>query len=205
MSIIDQTYYTKDINLTDDQITKMFATWQASYEESIIRKLLGYTLYALYNDDLDKTGSIDNPVSDRFKALVDGAEFSFAINGETVNAKFSGLRNSVFKKSLVGYYAYYMYRNEVESFNSGAGQVISNVENSEKTNIMPLLVSTWNKMINWYGKTPDRLNYIEYFLNNGNYSHYNTLPSAYNFLLANKETYPEWVFEPIADQNIWGI
>jgi len=205
MSIIDHTYYSKDVNLTSYQITNLFEEWQKAYEEVILRKLLGHTLYTLYYADLDKTGVIDTPVSDRFKDLVDGKAFAFEVNEYTVNAKFQGLRNSVLKQSLVGYYAYYMYRNEVESFNSGVGQKTSKTENSNNISVRPKLISTWNKMIDWYGRTPNQLICIEYFLNNGNYSHFNYLPSAYNFLLANIETYPEWVFEPLEDQNIWGI
>ena len=60
-------------------------------------------------------------------------------------------------------------------------------------------------MVELYGITPDRLIYDELFLNQSGYNHHNALPSAYNFLLANLETYPEWVFKPLERQNIFGI
>lgn len=205
MSIISESYYTKDINLETGQITTVLRDWQDIYEEKILKSLLGYTLYELYVSDLNTTGAVYEPVAQRFKDLVDGKEFSFDVNGYTINTKFEGLRNKTTKRSLVAYYTYYMYRNEVESFNTSAGQMVGKVENSEKVSVHPKLVHTWNKLINWYGYINWDLVYSNLWLDNGNYSHLNALPSAYNFLLANLETYPEWVFEPLEDLNIWGI
>jgi len=203
MSIINGTYYSGDINLTSDQITNITDSWQDVYEEMILKKLLGYNLYALYVADLalDVAGS---PTAQRFIDLVDGKAFTFDYGGNTISTKWMGLRDSTLSKSLIAYYVYYNFRNETEEFNSGAGQVNSATENSTKVDVRPKLISTQNKMIDLYGYIPYKSVY-NWNENIDTYIHYNKLPSAYNFLLANKETYPEWVFEPIETHNIWGI
>ena len=78
-------------------------------------------------------------------------------------------------------------------------------ENSTNVDVRPKLINSWNKMIKLYGDVPNCYIDNTLFLNNSNYVHFNTLPSAYNFLLANIETYPEWIFEPLEKQNIFGI
>ena len=206
MSILTEAYYSKDINLTAEQAGKVATSWQATYEEVILKRLLGYDLYALYAADLATTPATpQNPTEQRFKDLVDGKVFTFDYCGNTVTKEWKGLRDSTLKKSLIAYYVYYQYRNEEESFNSGAGQVTSNTENSSKIDVTPKLISAWNKMIDLYGQVPNQYINKDLFLNQGNYKHFNSEPSAYNFLLANKETYPEWIFEPIVKQNIFGI
>lgn len=205
MSIINGTYYSRDINLIDTQIADVNNEWQSVYEEIILKKLLGYDLYTLYVADLATTPATpQNPTLQRFKDLVDGKAFTFEYNGYTISTKWEGLRNQAKKISLIAYFVYYHYRNETESFNSGAGQVKSLTVNSTKANITPKLVYSWNKMIELYGEIPKNLS-KDYFINIDNYEHYNIMPSAYNFLLANKDTYPEWVFEPLETQNIFGI
>lgn len=204
MSLIDGTYYNSDINLTAEELTIVASDWQAVYEEAILKRLLGYELYALYDTDLNKTGDIDEPVAQRFKDLVDGKDLTFEANGYTVNTRWVGLRDKTMLKSLIGYYVYYNYRNETESSNSGVGQIQSLSENAVKADVRPKLINTWNKLIEWYGLTPHNIS-RNYFLDNGNYSHYDSEPSAYNFLLANLDTYPEWVFKPLETQNIFGI
>jgi len=204
MSIINGTYYNSDINLTAGQITTVIADWQDIYEEIILKKLLGYDLYTLYVADLALVVA-GSPTAQRFKDLVDGKAFSFKVNGYTVSTEWKGLRDSTLEKSLIAYYVYYNYRNETESSNSGAGQIQSLTENSTKVDVRPKLISSWNKMIDWYGLTPNSILSKDYFLNAGNYRHYNSLASAYNFLLANIDDYPEWVFEPLETQNIFGI
>jgi len=209
MSIIANTYYHSDINLiagTDGQLESVSESWQAIYEEIILKKLLGYDLYALYVADLATTPTTpQSPTLQRFKDLVDGKDLTFEVKGYTVSTRWIGLRDSTMLKSLIAYYVYYNYRNETESSNSGAGQILPLPENSTKADVRPKLINTWNKMIDWYGLTPNSIISKEYFLNTGNYRHYNSLASSYNFLLANIDTYPEWVFEPLEKQNIFGI
>lgn len=196
MSFINNTYFNRDINLTSGQLNNM-TFWISEYEPEILEKLLGYNLYSELISDLDIDG---NPQSQKFIDLVDGKEFSFDLNGYTINTKWKGLRNN-FKKSLIAYYVYYQYRINNESFNSSVGQVITNTENSVHVDAKPELIIAWNKMIDLYGFIP--YNYVNNcFLDNSNYIHYNNLPSAYNYLLANIVDFNNWVFEPIETQNI---
>ena len=203
MSLILNTYFSKDINLTGAQINVVASAWLNEYEEDILKKLLGYTLYKALIADLNGTSE---PTLQRFKELIDGADLTFTtINGYEVITRWVGLRNKTLLKSLIAYYVYYQYRNEEESFNSGSGQKSGLAENSESVSAAPKLINTWNKMVDWYGKIPTNIAYPEYFLNQNNYRHFNPDASAFNFLLANIDTYPEWVFEPLDTINIFGI
>lgn len=210
MSIITGLYYKSDIALTSAQIDSVTtgivsgSSWQDDNEDVILKRLLGYKLWKLYKADLT-SDSPQSAQTSRFTALVDGAEFSFSYNGHTIETKFEGLRDSTTLKSLIAYYVYYQYRNETENFNSGSGQKHSSTENSVDADVLPKLVNSWNKMVNMYGQTPNCYVNKELFLDNGNYVHFNSEPSVYNFLLANLETYPEWVFEPLGKQNIFMI
>lgn len=210
MSIINGTYYKGDITLTPTQITAIAAeivvgsSWQDANEDVILQKLMGYPLWKLYEADL-ALAVVGEPTTSRFIALVDGAEFTFELNGNTITTKWPGLRDSTLLISLIANYVYYQYRNQTENFNSGAGQKHSTTENSTDADITPKLIYVWNEMINMYGQIPYRYVNKELFLNNENYVHFNSEPSAYNFLLANLTTYPEWVFEPLEKQNIFGI
>ena len=101
MSIINGTYYNSDINLTAGQITTVIAEWQETYEEMILKKLLGYDLYTLYVADL-ALATVGSPTAQRFIDLVDGKAFSFDVNGNTVSTEWKGFRDSTIKKSLIG-------------------------------------------------------------------------------------------------------
>lgn len=221
MSFIDNTYFINDINIPVNVYQQAdIDQYIERYEDKILQKLLGFALWKALIDDLDN----GNPQSERFIDLVDGVEFSFNYINSTINTKWEGLRNTKLK-SLIAYWVYFQYRNENESFFSGIGQRKGKGENSESSDVMPKLVYSWNKMIELYGDTPKCYEpynqtaynhrvtnryfkiYLdkEWFLNQLNYEHYNILPSAYNFLLANINNYPEWVFEPIKKLNIFGV
>lgn len=202
MSLIDNTYFNNDINLIAPSQTGSIQQWITEYEPVLLKKLLGYDLYALLETDLNGTSE---PTEQRFKDLVDGKIFTFDVNGYTISTKWDGLRQKVLKTSLIAYYVYYQYRNETESSNSGAGQINPLTENSTKVSVQPKLRTTWNKMIDIYGIIPKQLSFPEYFLNIDNYEHYNIIPTAYNFLLAEKDTYPEWIFEPMRKINKYNL
>ena len=210
MSFINVTNYfnNSDINVPGVQLETSgnFDTAIIQYEPEILKKLLGYELYTLLIADLDESG---DPQSQIYTDLVDGAEFSFDLNGRTVNTKWNGLRNDEYI-SLIAYYVYFNERSQNENFYSNYGQVQSLGENSTKVDVTPKLINVWNKMIDLYGVTPNYIfqnlrSPVEYYLEQGNYRHYNALPSAYNFLLANIDDYPTWVFEPLEYKNIYGI
>lgn len=197
MSFIDNTYFVGDINLTSGQLDNI-TNWITVYETEILKKLLGYTLYAELQADLVS----GVPQTTKFIRLVNGYTFSFEFNGQTINEKWEGLKG-LNKKSLIAYYVYYQYRNLNETFNTTAGQKTNVSENSQNVNAAFYFIYVWNKMVELYGVVPE---YNEsYFLNNDNYVHFNKLPSAYNYLLANIADFENWVYEPIYYQNIFGI
>lgn len=224
MSFIDYTYFINDISVPATTFgSDSFASVINRYEPEILKQLLGYDLYKALIDDLDGNYV---PQSARFLALVNGADFSFTYGAYTISTRWNGFKNAE-KISLIAYYVYYSQKNQNENFNSGAGIANPKLENADKINPVPKLVDIYNKCDELYGDIPNSLlrgryynkdypyfttvnnpiwiNPKEYFLDINNYEHYNILPSAYNFLLANIANYPEWVFEPLDKQNIMGI
>lgn len=198
MSLIDNTYFNEDINLTSGQLTNI-TSWITVYETELLKMLLGYPLWKLLIADLDGN---DDPQTQIYIDLVDGAEFSFEYGGVTITDKWEGLRG-LNEKSVIAYYVAYQYMNQNETFNTTSGQKKNKGENSESVSPVFKLVDMWNKMIDMYGEVPDYRK--EFFLNSDNYTHYNEMPSAYNFLLANITDYPTWVFKPLQKTNIFGI
>jgi hypothetical protein len=213
MSLIDTTYFINDIDIAGSILENDFDQIIDRYEPEILTDLLGYELYKALVADLDSNGK---PQTQRFIDLIDGAEFSFEFNSDTINTKWNGLRNTA-KKSLISYFVYYQYRGENDSFYSAAGsQVEPTFENATKSDNWPKLVNSWNKMLELYGLTPDvyknhwRQYYCYYSVDwtwrdTSEFSHYNDEPSCYNFLLANVNDYPEWVFKPKFKLNQFGI
>ena len=203
MSFIDESYFINEINIpTNDNNLATISQFILRYEKEVLKSLLGYELYTALIADLNSLGV---PQTQRFIDLVDGKEFSFEVNGSTINTKWEGLINED-KVSLISYYVYFNYRNQFENVFTGVNEVQSISENSTFVSVMPRLVDTWFNFLQLYGDLPIGINqYNANFLNNESYSYYNAEPSAYNFLLANLDDYPEWVFKPLGKLNIWGI
>jgi hypothetical protein len=198
MSIIDNTYFNEDITLTSGQLTNI-TDWITVYETEFLKMLLGYPLYKLLIADQDGNG---DQQTEPYVSLVDGADFSFEYAGNTITERWEGLKG-VNQKSVIAFYVFYQYMNQNETFNTTAGQKRNNSENSVSVSPVFKLVDVWNKMVELYGPVPDYRS--EFFLNNDNYVHYNALPSAYNYLLANITDFETWVFKPLQKTNIFGI
>lgn len=203
MSFIDDSYFINDINIpTSDYNLASISQFILMYEKEVLKNLLGYELYKALIADQDQYG---NQQTQRFIDLVDGEEFSFEVNGNTINTKWEGLVNED-KVSLISYYIYFNYRNQLENSYTSTNEIQSISENSIPVSVMPRLVDVWFHFIQLYGDLPVGIdNYSSSFLNNENYIHYNIEPSAYNFLLTNLEDYPEWVFKPYGKLNLFGI
>jgi len=200
MSFIDYTYFINDIGLPVSSNTALrTALTEAitAYEEEILKKLLGYTLWKALDADL-----VDSvPQTQIYIDLVNGAEFTFTYEGYTINTKWEGLVNTA-KKSLLAYYTYYQYRRNFVGNATGIAEVVNKPENATVVSPLHKLTRAWNRMVDLYGETPNILfKYPDYFLTDSNYEHFNTQPSAYNFLLANSDDYPDWVFTPIRKIN----
>jgi hypothetical protein len=190
-NLIDYTYFTGEINIPISGINMqtVLADYIAKYEPEILKMLLGYSLYKDFTAGI----SIASPLQ-KWIDLKDGKEFTFTLSGQTITTYFEGL------KKIVAYYVYFKYRCENDTSYSGQSQVKNSNENAENVDNAPKLVQVWNKFLKLYGKekywdfTP-----ISY------YYHWNAYPSAYNFLLANKTDYSNWIFESQDLINEFGI
>lgn len=179
---IDNTYFVGEIAIPNQTgtISNATAITQAigQYEKEILISLLGYKLYSLLIADLSE----GLPQTQIYKDLVDGAEFEF--NG--ILLKWNGLKNSD-KQSLIAYYTYYKMIERETVHNSGIGVILAKGEKGNRVSPVNKMINAWDRMRQLYGKP------------------YDSEPSAYNFLLANKESYPDWRFTPIDGINIFGI
>jgi hypothetical protein len=226
MNFIDHTYFINDINIPGNtQSENTIKQYIERYENEILKSLLGYELWKELIADLNSNYIPQTP---KFVSLVDGAEFSFDLNGKTINTKWEGIKNTL-KISLISYYVYYQYRNQTESYFSGTGQVKPKKENAEIVDARPKIIESWNKMIELYGEVPREFrkkdNYMhkycrnywwwrdyyfgyyfkDFFFNLDNYIHFNEKPSAYNYLLANKDDFSNWIFDPKFKVNLFGL
>jgi len=174
----------------------------SKYESEIRIDLLGYELNKALEADL----SNGVPQTQRFIDLVNGAEFTHPDTEQLL--KWIGFVNTE-KESMIAYYIYYnyVYYNNVHL--SGVGSVSPLAENAERTSPFDKLQLSWNRFQRFYAG-------FDYEVNEGYFSEhgikvadllgtFNTLPSAYNFLYANKEDYPEWVFTVKNDKDIFDL
>jgi hypothetical protein len=161
----------------------------------MLTDLLGYSMYKDFIAGL----AVPSPAQ-KWLDLRDGKEFSFTLNGQTVTTKWVGLINTI-KDSIIARYVYCKYRNNKETFFSGQSQVKAESENSVVADFSQTMVAIWNDFIKYYGEVPYE------FDKYSTYSHYDDLPSAYNFLLASKtiSVYENWKFEPKYMINEYGI
>ncbi len=163
------------------------------YETEILKSLLGYDLWKLLIADLDAGG---NPQAARFTNLVDGAEFTNTYNF-TKTLKWNGIRNTE-KLSFSAYYMFFKYVDRNHSKLSGVGNVKLKAENAERVSPVIKTTKAWSDMLDLYGRIPSQ--YEDFYVNPIQGSNlpceFNGLSSAYNFLYANKSTYPEWIFTP---------
>lgn len=203
MSLIDYTYFIRDINVPLNGTTDSDPAYQdlsqsiTKYENEVLQHLLGYTLWKEFKAEIDAES-----YSTKWANFKDGAEFSFTFNGQTINTKWEGLVNSE-KESLIAYYVYFRHRIEKETFYTGIGEKRAKGENSTTADAKPKLIRAWNNMIALYGHSP-RYAWKYGWLNNDNYQHWNEEPTAYNYLLANKSDFDSWVFKPLHRKHgVW--
>lgn len=203
MSLIDATYFVRDINVplsSNTVLNSVFNNSVLRYENEVLKSLLGYTLWKEFTDAIAAEGTL----AQKWVDLRDGADFSFDFNGYTINTHWNGLVNAE-KVSLIAYYVYYQHRVNHESEYTGIGEVVAKGENSKRVSPLDKLVLVHGNMLDLYGRIPAKARRYYSFLNNANYFHYDDKPSAYNFLLANVDTYTGWVFKPIGGVNAFGI
>jgi len=138
MSLIDSTYFVKDINIPDSDYSDI-DSYIERYEKEILIKLLGYELWKLVNA-YDPTTS-----EQRIKDLVEGKEWTYSGN----LIKWNGFKNDD-KISLIAYYVYYWYvRNKNVNFQTTGTQKAKN-ENSAAASPVQLLSQAWDRLGNLY-------------------------------------------------------
>lgn len=202
MSLIDTTYFVRDINVplsANATLNTNFTNSINRYEDEILKMLLGYSLWKEF-----KAGLEEESPAEKWTNLRDGAEFSFTFDGQTITTKWEGLANDS-KISLIAYYVYYMHRKFNDTEFTGLAERKSRSKDYIPVSPLHKLVWAYNSMVDLYGAIPTRVRKVSTFLNVDSYEHWNDAPSAYNFLLANKDTYTGWVFKPLAKQNAFGI
>jgi hypothetical protein len=207
MSLVDPTYFTNNVNLPavdtiDNAVIKQSID---QYEPEALKDILGDELYQLYVDD--------NFSSERFRKLRDGDTFTFDWCGNTIIRKFIGLADP---KSLLVYYIYYKIVMDRVTQTTRIGEVVTMSELSRVVTPTMKLVDAWNDYIDLVGLIPNKARYLDRSVRrwNGfdkydlsNYDHYNDKASLYNYMLANKDIYPEWVYnnENKTKLNVYGF
>lgn len=200
-NLIDEDYFVRDITIPNLNTPANLAALNSdieSYQREVLVNVLGYKLYSLF---------INDPTSEqRFLDIKNGKEFEFLFKGTRVKRKYIGLSNAE-HISLIAYYTYFFAVRNRATYTSGIGEVIVQGQNSINASNAPKLRNAWNKYVDLSGHVYCDLNANAYFdtLNPENYTHVNDVGSLFNFLLANKDVYPEWEFTPERKINIFGI
>ena len=177
MSLIDATYFVRDINLPAGAYNTIVAS-VARYERDILIQLLGYDLYKLvaaYNSSTSPQ---------RIKDIVEGKEYTEGSH----TVKWNGLKNSE-KVSLLAYYVYIEYiRDHAVDFQN-VGATASTVENG--VNVGPGVLIQRASM---------QLRELAGYSGQDMYA-----GSLFNFLSHHESDYPEWLFNEVKPMNIFGI
>lgn len=186
-NIINASYFVGDIeipNTAQDEIDADVLNSINLYEREVLIALLGYPLYKEL-----QTWLTTPLVGDKFDKLVNGEEFSFVLDGETVTVQWDGLKGFEMK-SLVAYYVYFMHRRKRSSYNAGVGiEVEADTDNSKPSSLYIKLIDVWNEFVLMYGGDcfPGDITLDLY-------EHTDSMASAYNYLLAKKADFPNWIF-----------
>lgn len=216
MSLIDTSYFVREINVpisSNVALNSALTESISAYEEEALKLLLGYKLYKEMKTAVDAydaamltydpEGEEAEPVlEERWDKLINGDEFTFDLNGETIEEKWIGLKNAS-KVSLIANYVYFMYRRNNASQFNGQAETVGVSENSTPVSPRHKLVGAWNKFVDLFGDTEGC--YETMPLLASDYRHINAYPSAYNYLLANASSYSGWKFAPQHKMNIWGL
>jgi hypothetical protein len=209
MSFIDTTYFVGEINIPNASGEASLPQAITQYEKEILIKLLGYKLYSLLMTDLDDNG---DPQTQIYKDLVNGAEFTLSYLGQNILLKWEGLVNNSLR-SLIAYYVFYKWvERNVASLTSTGVSMASPGNGWQTVSPVNKMVTAWERMRELYGIIPS---YHRRYFNRAVFigdisfsifpSVFNADPSAYNFLFANKDIYPEWIFTPEWNINAFGI
>lgn len=142
--------------------------FMTQFEAEILKRLLGYELYDLMINDSE---------SEPYKSLIEGKEYTIEDGGRTKKVKWNGFKNDE-QISFIAYYIYCYYIRDKVTSTQTVGETKSKQENSENANIFVKMMqaqSRFEELYGYYGQ--DKL-----------------IPSAYNYLYAHRDDFPEWEF-----------
>ena len=179
MSLIDYTYFVRDINIPNPTATTSnLTTAIARYEPEILEYLLGYSLAKLVI-------AYANPGSDqRIIDIVEGKEY---LQG-TRTVHWNGLKNTELV-SICAYYVYIEYLKDKSLSFQNVGVIESMVENGVNVGPSALIqrVSlSLRQLAGYYGQDV-------------------YAPSLFNFLRAHESDYPELIWNSYRPVNALGI
>lgn len=208
-NLIDDEYFIRDIalpNLNKSDNLEAINSAIELYQEEVLKSVLGYSLYSLF---------IADPESEqRFQDIRDGKEFTFNFNGYEVTRKYNGLANEELK-SLIAYYVYFKYVGNRASHMGGVGNNMPSTENATRIDPNYKMVNAWNRFVSLSGNPLmcEDSNRIHFYKKScrfvkfdlSTYDFKDDSGSLFNFLLANKDVYPEWQFEPQSKINVFGV
>jgi len=186
MSLIDSTYFIREINLPDNSLTSDMSYFITQYEKEVLIKLLGYESYVLLKAAIDD-GSPGYGGTDKWVWLIKGHEYEVEYGG-TQTIKWNGLVNTDLV-SFLAYYIYYQWMKFHVSDTTSVGESITEKENALGISPSHKMVSAWNNFIDLYGQVGDPV----------------IKPSAYNFLHKYESDYDKWIFTPMEKINILSI
>ena len=169
MSFIDSEYFKQDINLPVTRENEDIDNVITRYEPEILKKVLGYRLYALIKDNSDGSGIYYDLINGKIYTAIDEND-----------VKWNGLKNAE-KISLIAYFTYVNWQTNKASSTSNVGETANEVELGNRVNPAQKMGSAWTKMrqlVGYYGQ-----DILE--------------PSLYNFLKKHESDYPEWVFKDV--------
>ncbi len=193
MSIIDKSYFKGKIVIPSTnkpvvaETVNLFITTE---ERQFMIDLLGNELYQLM---------LGEEANEPFKSLIEGADFTMDFLGRTLNLKWNGLQNSD-KISPISYYVYCKYRESKNSGFTGSVETKGKKENTVVINPRAKIVASWNLMVDLRGEVGKSFHPYQ-----SSYEVFNGQPTAYNYLLANIDLFPTWIFTPQNYMNVFGF
>ena len=177
MSLIDSTYFVREINLPTGANSDVTASI-ARYEKDILIQLLGYD-YAKLVLAYDSGTS-----SQIIKDIVEGKEYTEG----SYTVKWNGLKNTD-KVSLLAYWVYIQYVKDHAIDFQNVGAVASSVENG--VNVGPAMLIQ---------RASVKLRELAGYSGQDVYA-----ASLYNFLAKHSDSYPLWLWKEYQIENIFGI
>lgn len=150
--LIDHSYFIGEINvpgLQHESVSANIDVFIAKYETDYLRRALGYSLWKVFDEDIQMVDP-----ADRFKKLRDGSEF---VNICGFIDVWGGFVNDD-KVSPIANYIYYHWSCDNNSFTTTMGDKKGRAENSVDASPIQKQVRAWNEMYRLTRKLHDFIN-----------------------------------------------